>query len=272
MKALVAVPICPLMLQPSLEAERADEVLLGMAVDILEEAGAGWLRVRTHYGYEGYVREHCLLAGDRLAERWLERPRAVVLRAVCDVLARPDIRSPVLLTLPRGTVLAPRGEPDGNGWQAVLLPDGRTGYIRQGFLGPYPGVPAYGDEAALRRAIVASALSYLGAPYRWGGKTPEGIDCSGLTAMAYLLNGIVIWRDARMAEGYPIRPIPQEALRPADLIFFPGHVAMYLGEGRYVHSTARAGSDGVVINSLDPSAPDYRPDLAERITAFGSIF
>ncbi len=272
MKALVIVPICPLMLRPGPEAERADEVLLGMAVDLLEEAGEGWLRLRTHYGYEGYAHRRCLLAGDDLAQRWLDRPRAVVIRAVCDILARPDIRSPVLLTLPRGAVLAPRGEPDGNGWQAVLLPDGRTGFVRQGFLAPYRNAPAYEDEDALRSAIAASALSYLGAPYRWGGKTPEGIDCSGLTAMAYLLNGVVIWRDARMAEGYPVRPIPREALRPADLIFFPGHVAMYLGGGRYVHATARAGSDGVVVNSLDPAAPDYRPDLAGQITAFGSIF
>ncbi|SBV92423.1 Dipeptidyl-peptidase 6 [uncultured Eubacteriales bacterium] len=272
MKALVMVPICPLMLRPGFGSERADEVLLGMEVEFLENAGAGWRRVRTHYGYEGYAHKDCLLAGDSLVERWLERPRAVVLHAVCDVLAQPDIKSPVLLTLPRGAMLAPRGDPDENGWQAVLLPDGRTGYVRQGFLGPYHSVPAYTDEAALRAAVTSSALSYLGAPYRWGGKTPEGIDCSGLTFMAYLLNGVIIWRDARIVEGYPVHPIPPEALRPADLIFFPGHVAMYLGDGRYVHSTARAGSDGVVINSLDPAAPDYRPDLAERITAFGSIF
>ena len=47
---------------------------------------------------------------------------------------------------------------------------------------------------------------------------------------------------------------------------------MYLGEGRYIHSTGRAGDDGVVINSLDPAAPDYREDLAQGILEIGSIF
>ena len=40
----------------------------------------------------------------------------------------------------------------------------------------------------------------------------------------------------------------------------------------YLYSTARAGSDGVVINSLDPAAPDYRADLREKLYAVGSVF
>ena len=99
-----------------------------------------------------------------------------------------------------------------------------------------------------------------------------GIDCSGLVSISYLLNGVVIWRDAQIQEGFTVRHIPRGAMGPGDLIFFPGHVAMYLGEGRYIHATARAGSDGVVINSLDPAAPDYREDLAQSLTAVGSIF
>lgn len=61
-------------------------------------------------------------------------------------------------------------------------------------------------------------------------------------------------------------------MRPGDLLYFPGHTAMYLGEGRYIHSTARCGSDGVVINSLRPEDPDYREDLDKGMTAVGSIF
>ncbi|MCI5927120.1 MAG: C40 family peptidase [Pseudoflavonifractor capillosus] len=99
-----------------------------------------------------------------------------------------------------------------------------------------------------------------------------GIDCSGLCSMAYLLCGVIIWRDAAIREGYPIRPIPRENMRPGDLLFFPGHVAMYLGDGRYIHATARAGDDGVVINSLRPGHADYRVDLAGSLTAVGSIF
>ena len=56
-----------------------------------------------------------------------------------------------------------------------------------------------------------------------------------------------------------------------DLLYFPGHIALYLGNDRYIHSTARAGSDGVMINSLDPAAPDYRADLREKLYAVGRI-
>ena len=86
------------------------------------------------------------------------------------------------------------------------------------------------------------------------------------------MNGVLIHRDARIDPAYCMKPIPRERLRRGDLLFFKGHVAMYLGEERFVHSTGKAGSDGVVINSLDPAAPDYREDLATGILQMGSIF
>lgn len=57
----------------------------------------------------------------------------------------------------------------------------------------------------------------------------------------------------------------------ADLLYFPGHVALYLGEGRYVHATALSGR--VVINSLDPSARDLPGEAwAQELLAVGSWF
>ena len=272
MKAVVTVPVCPLMLRPDRRGERADEALLGMAVEILDSPSPGWLRVRTHYGYTGCAEEGNLLCGEDRTARWAALPKAVVVRGLCDVLSAPAVESWPLASLTRGAVVSPRGVPDEKGWQKILLPDGREGYMKRGFLGPYYELPAFSEETALRAAIVETAKSYLGTHYRWGGKTPLGIDCSGLASMAYLLNGVIIWRDAKLKEGYPLRPIPPEEVKPADLLFFPGHVAMYLGDGRYIHATARDGSDGVVINSLNPAHPDYRPNLPEKLTAVGSIF
>lgn len=71
-------------------------------------------------------------------------------------------------------------------------------------------------------AVTATARSYLGVHYRWGGKTPMGIDCSGLTSMSYLLSGVVIYRDAEIREGFPVHPIPRSSMRPGDLLYFPG--------------------------------------------------
>ena len=87
-----------------------------------------------------------------------------------------------------------------------------------------------------------------------------------------MLNGVYIYRDARLMPGFPVRQIPYDNIKEGDLLYFPGHIAMYIGEGDYIHSTARPGSDGVVINSLNPAADNYRCDLAESIYAAGSVF
>ena len=57
-----------------------------------------------------------------------------------------------------------------------------------------------------------------------------------------------------------------------DALYFPGHIALYLGEGRYIHSTGAYARGGVVINSLDPADPLYREDLVRSLYAVGSVF
>ena len=272
MRALVNRPICPLMTRPSRQCERGDEALSGMVLDLLEETLPGWYRVRTPYRYEGYASAEDLLLGEAHAARWAALPKQVVLKGLCDVLSGPAVACFPLTTLTRGALVAPVGEPDEKGWQQVELPDGREGYTKRSFLGEYYEKPRSEDPELLRKAVVETALTYQGAHYRWGGKTPVGIDCSGLVSMSYLLNGVVIYRDANIVEGFPVHEIPRAEMKPGDLLFFPGHVAMYLGDGRYIHSTAKNGSDGVVINSLDPEDPDYRADLDQGMTAVGSIF
>ena len=128
------------------------------------------------------------------------------------------------------------------------------------------------DEAALRAAVVQTAKTYLGTQYRWSGKTPAGIDCSGLTFMSYFMNGVLIYRDANIVDGWPVHEIPAEQLQEGDMIFFPGHIAMYIGDGRFIHSTGYAKNFGCTINSLREGDPDYRADLPGIITKYGSVF
>ena len=92
MKAIVIEPVCPLMTRPQLHCERADEVLAGMVVDLLEEVKPGWYLARAPYRYEGYLQAQHVLTGDHLVRRWTERPKRVVLKGICDVLSGPAVQ------------------------------------------------------------------------------------------------------------------------------------------------------------------------------------
>ena len=272
MKAIVNTSVCAMLDAPTRESTVVDEALYGMVVDILEEPAPGWLLIRTHYRYEGIVSADDLIVDEETAASWQTLPKKVVRnKNHCDVLSAPKVQGWHLLSLTRGCVVAPVGEPE-NGWQQVQLADGRTGYVQSSILGDYHAAPLSNDEDALRQALVDAAMLYQGTHYRWGGKSPMGIDCSGLCSMAYMLCGILIYRDARIVEGFPIHEISLENIKPGDLLFFPGHVAMYIGDGRYCHSTGKSGDDGFTLNSLDPKAPDFRADLKEKITQVGSYF
>lgn len=263
----------------------ADEGLYGMGLVITGEPVNGYYPVKTFYGYSGYAKETDITLTDLDGLRCWEEGGLMVTAGVCvDIVSIPRVQGVRLLSLYRGSLIKVLAfDPEMEGWAEVELFDGRVGYMRnqylrkkefsQGFLwtGKLPQKEIV-DKPAFRRAVVETARQYLGIQYRWGGRSTAGIDCSGLTSECYLLNGILTYRDARIEKGFPVHERSKDEMQPGDLMYFPGHIAMYMGNGQYIHSTGKAGSGGVVVNSFNPKDEDYRDDLVKSWYACGSIF
>ena len=272
-EGVVKCPILRLKEYPSAQAETTDEVLYGMTVQLLDRTLSDWAYVETEYGYCGYAELSGMEFRRSAVRRWSRAEKLVIRASAADVFEVAGYKNPFVCTLPKGSLVEKDGYMAQAGWTRIRLVEGGVFYIRESMAEPVVRGPVSDEpEETLREKLVKTAMSYLDVPYRWGGKTPWGIDCSGLCSMTYLLHGIRIWRDAQMKSGYPVREIPVCRVKPGDLLYFPGHMALYIGELRYIHATGRAGDDRVVIASLDPKDPAYREDLAETILTAGTVF
>ncbi|BDH62465.1 hydrolase Nlp/P60 [Lysinibacillus sp. PLM2] len=270
MKAVVTSMIANLHAKPEATSELIDEVLYGMTVEILELCGESWLKVRTSYRYEGYCQKEHVLIDDEITKQWQNEAQHIIIQNFADLLRGPKIQNEKIITLVKGSIVQLLEDENLNHeWSKVKLVTGEVGYTRTQWIQEKVKEINISEEE-FRERVVQTAVSYLKTPYRWGGKTPLGIDCSGLCMMSYMLNGSIIYRDAKIVEGFPVKQIPFVQIQKGDLIYFPGHIAMYMGDDLYVHSSL--GGNEVSINSLNEKHPNYRQDLATTITAIGSIF
>jgi len=100
---------------------------------------------------------------------------------------------------------------------------------------------------------VTFAKQMLGAPYRYGGSTPKGFDCSGLVYYSYSKAGYPIGRDSKSQIAQTITIDPRD-LRPGDLVFFDikgsnTHIGIYIGDGQFIH--APSSGKRVSYSSMD---------------------
>ena len=129
-----------------------------------------------------------------------------------------------------------------------MLVNKSTGYF-------VPGTPVNRHETSgivtQRKAIIQTAREFIGTPYYWGGRSfydpkanpppHRGVDCSGLTGLAYQMNGVIIPRDAH-EQWMKAREIRRDQLKTADLVFLSDpkdpkkitHVMLYAGDGRLI--------------------------------------
>ena len=102
------------------------------------------------------------------------------------------------------------------------------------------------------------AVGQVGVPYRYGGRSRDGFDCSGLVNYAYAKAGMTVPRTTR-GLWRELRPVAWEDLEVGDVLFFDiagkaSHVGLYIGRGRFVH----APSTGREVTIADLDSAYYR--------------
>ena len=83
--------------------------------------------------------------------------------------------------------------------------------------------------------VLKAARAQLGKPYRWGAVGPNSFDCSGFTMYVWQKAGVHLPHNSGAQRG-ATKAVPLDKMRPGDLIFSSGHVGMYIGGGKMIHS------------------------------------
>lgn len=255
--AVVTVPYVMSRYQPVKVKQEGTELLYGEPIRLIRETGE-FYQVQSPTGYLGYIPKETVRTMN--LEEWnrYHHPEQAIFDKSTTLKNGLEIKMGTRLPF----------LPNGN----LLLADGSEFAL-------YGDAYHVTDAAAnpLRMKIIESGKRYLDLPYVWGGRSADGLDCSGFVGQSYSLNGIFLQRDTdEMSNTGRIIGLPgwTDAMLPGDLLFFTGsrrlitHVAIYMGDGKVIHSLG----SGVQIQSIDPDDVDYAERLHSRFIFAKRIF
>ena len=197
---------------------------------------------------------------DRTSPARRARAAAVLCASLCAAATMPCLaQQQTQGATPADAAAAVRATAPYTATRGVALPTATTGVagvpdLRNATVAS-DAVPAEPVSGSRIQTVLKHALALLGTPYRWGGTTTDGFDCSGLVGYVFRTTlGIELPRVSRdMVRSGEL--IDRGHLSPGDLVFFGrrkgrvDHVGIYLGEGRFVHAP-RTGRD-VTVSTMD---------------------
>jgi hypothetical protein len=235
-KGMITNSIVPLRHSPDDRSEMETQLLFGETFRILEKRNQ-WRKIRNDFdGYEGWIDEK---AFETIPEETYDKLTSATAFYVADVIS--------ILTLPDGTRQhLPAGSllPFFNPGKKTIIINGKK------FLFEGQAVTGNRDDGFFFELIE----KYRNAPYLWGGTTPFGIDCSGLTQMVYKISGRYRLPRNASQQAKEGKRIDFERRKPGDLAFFVNekgnihHVGIVWFDGKIIHAHGK-----VRLDELHPS-------------------
>ena len=289
--AVVGLSSIYMRIAPDYESALETQELMGTIVEITGK-DRYWREIVSPQPYRAWCTEKGLIEmSSEDIKAYKTAPKCIFARLYGHLYEEPSCKSQTICDLVGGDILRYAGEPSGDsrkgmrirkekGWTEVLLPSGKAGWVRSDSIRPHTGFRSIargeGNSESISDSqmeeIIATAFTLKGVPYLWGGMTPKGVDCSGLVRWSYLMNGILLPRNASQMI-HCGDPVNLDSLKRGDLVFFgtPAtdtkpqrvtHVGIYIGNGHIIHS-----SHLVRVNSLIPGEDDYYENAHKLIAA-----
>ena len=240
----IVAPIAPLRRAPAADSARETEALHGETIVVYEEKyGWAWGQLERDC-YVGYI-EAAALGALAPATHRIDALRS-------HAYPGPGIKLPPAFALPFNALVAVRSLAG----DFAVTADGLHFWARH--LQPL---------AQMEPDFVAVAERFIGAPYLWGGRTPQGVDCSGLVQSALDAAGVNAPRDSDQQERQLGAPVAldhaPQGLRRGDLVFWKGHVGIMRDASRLIHA------NGWHMSVVSETLSDARDRINEN--AYGPI-
>ena len=248
---------------PSTSAGIIASLEKGTEVELVSSEG-GWCQI-IYDGQMGYVSADYVYVDGKA----VQNSRGIVIGSCVNVRSGPSTSNSIVTKVYAGTIVDLLDKKDN--WYSINY-NGKTGYISADYVRNYKGNTAssIGEEAA------ALALSFLGVPYVYGGASPSGFDCSGLTLYVFKQFGYALSHSASAQWHNSGEYVDRNDLQPGDLVLFNdparnagkacSHIGIYIGDGDFVHaSSSSSGGKCVRISSLSESYYNKYYKGAKRI-------
>ncbi|HEU24572.1 MAG: hypothetical protein C0176_01200 [Mesoaciditoga sp.] len=248
---IVKIPVTDMRRDPRFRSERIHQLIFGEIVKILRFENEYILVKDVRTDYTGYIKSSHI---DLISHDQIEKMKNEFEEGIVSERFAPVKFGDNEFFVPFGSKIP--GRKTGNRWKG-MIGDRR--------------IECQLADVKIQRSfkdIEEKWNLFLGTPYLWGGTSSYGYDCSGYVGRLYDYACIKIPRDADLQQKFSAE-IEEKDLKFGDLIFFPGHVGMYVEDGKMVHANLTQG--GVGISRIINPSNDYEEDLRKSILKFGRV-